>query len=463
MNTWDKLSMAEKADIMKIAIQGGVYDLDAIRDGYNEFANGGRIHIKPSHRGRLTELKARTGKTEADAAKGLDAAYTPLLSWIAPNPFRIVEKAQDKDIAGTALETAKLLPVLKPFATVEAATAVATPGSVFWTNPITKQVAASTLGGEAVNLATNVFTPYNSWGEGVSDLVNQATGWNPQDSWLGSVIADMTNPGYLTPYRAVAKTVSPLSEVQQKRVVETAMRSGSNPAPFGDVLRGTGRMLRNRDGGYDRLYRIAKYINSGETNGMPKGYYNSFADLSSGYYGGFDEPIRGDMIGKDDIIDAFLYNRDISPKFGLVKTSIGEDFGIHAKYIADNYADKASNIPVYTTRNPKFIPEEGYTPESFTEHGAEGGYYHRSQDGWTPDVAGHRQILSGDESTIMAQDIWKFNPRDYLFKWHTYNPIKVLGLGWVNEIGTPVITKTPWFNLQKNNLNISKVKANFKD
>lgn len=32
----------------------------------NRFANGGGIHIKPSHRGRLTELKKRTGKTEAE-------------------------------------------------------------------------------------------------------------------------------------------------------------------------------------------------------------------------------------------------------------------------------------------------------------------------------------------------------------------------------------------------------------
>lgn len=31
-----------------------------------EFSSGGSIHIKPSHRGRLTELKERTGKTEAE-------------------------------------------------------------------------------------------------------------------------------------------------------------------------------------------------------------------------------------------------------------------------------------------------------------------------------------------------------------------------------------------------------------
>ena len=58
---WDKLSMAEKADIMKLAVESGVYDLDAIREGYNEFAKGGRIHIKPENRGKFTALKERTG------------------------------------------------------------------------------------------------------------------------------------------------------------------------------------------------------------------------------------------------------------------------------------------------------------------------------------------------------------------------------------------------------------------
>lgn len=64
--SWNKLSMRERADIMKLAIDNGIYDLDTIRGAYNEFASGGNIHIKPSHRGRLTELKERTGKSEAE-------------------------------------------------------------------------------------------------------------------------------------------------------------------------------------------------------------------------------------------------------------------------------------------------------------------------------------------------------------------------------------------------------------
>jgi hypothetical protein len=71
-------------------------------------------------------------------------------------------------------------------------------------NPITQQIAASTLGGKAIDLATTTLTPYDSWGEGISDVVNQTTGWNPKDSWWGSALADMTNPGYLLPYSTVA-------------------------------------------------------------------------------------------------------------------------------------------------------------------------------------------------------------------------------------------------------------------
>lgn len=68
MNTWDKLSMAEKAEIMRLAVAGGVYDLDAIRGGYNEFAKGGKIHIAPSKRGTFTAAAKRHGKSVQEFA-----------------------------------------------------------------------------------------------------------------------------------------------------------------------------------------------------------------------------------------------------------------------------------------------------------------------------------------------------------------------------------------------------------
>lgn len=66
MSSWDSLSMKERADVMKLFVEKGIYNLDTIRREYNLFAEGGGIHIKPSHRGRLTELKERTGKSEAE-------------------------------------------------------------------------------------------------------------------------------------------------------------------------------------------------------------------------------------------------------------------------------------------------------------------------------------------------------------------------------------------------------------
>lgn len=441
MRNWNELSMAEKADVMKLAIDGGVYDLDAIRSGYNEYAkggkknqntwtmedeakyrewrdslpdnlrntndnlydmrgaykagmeptlesdgyyhlgsrdpktgrilkspmhptflqalatdasmgyypvtdnqgntytqtwegnkwaNGGNIHIKPSHRGRLTELKERTGKSEAElyndgnpahkkmvvfarnarkwkhedgglleianewAANKYDGynpnsqqmqfgsaywqqqAQKPLFNeeladfnrrkaeenrqkraelnnWMETTGKEIASKRQkdylttsndntlveknnsrtknshlvDRSVEGAKAHEAwaKAHPIMNgiglglgvaPFAVasiplagaaIESAPAVASalaPGSAFWMNPAVQQTAASMLGGKAVDLTTMMLTPYGSWGEGVSDLVDQTTGWNPQDSWYGSMLADITNPGYLLPYNTIA-------------------------------------------------------------------------------------------------------------------------------------------------------------------------------------------------------------------------------------------------------------------
>ena len=46
---------------------GGIISTPVRREDIRpSLANGGGIYIKPSHRGRLTELKARTGKTESE-------------------------------------------------------------------------------------------------------------------------------------------------------------------------------------------------------------------------------------------------------------------------------------------------------------------------------------------------------------------------------------------------------------
>lgn len=59
MNTWDRLTQFEKAEVMKIALDNGIYNLDTIRDAYNEYAQGGSIHIDPSKKGTFTAAASK--------------------------------------------------------------------------------------------------------------------------------------------------------------------------------------------------------------------------------------------------------------------------------------------------------------------------------------------------------------------------------------------------------------------
>lgn len=58
---WDNLSMLEKSEMMRVAVRNGITDLKTIKEQYNEFAEGGKIYIKPENRGKFTALKERTG------------------------------------------------------------------------------------------------------------------------------------------------------------------------------------------------------------------------------------------------------------------------------------------------------------------------------------------------------------------------------------------------------------------
>lgn len=74
MGEWSNLTQREKSNIIRFAIKNGVSDINTIRDTFNiyisgngvenEYKEGGSICIK--HPGRLTALKKRTGKTEAE-------------------------------------------------------------------------------------------------------------------------------------------------------------------------------------------------------------------------------------------------------------------------------------------------------------------------------------------------------------------------------------------------------------
>lgn len=64
----------------------------------NGYANGGKIHIKPSHRGRLTELKKRTGKSEAELYKTGGPAVRKMITFA-----RSARKWNKHDLGGYLL------------------------------------------------------------------------------------------------------------------------------------------------------------------------------------------------------------------------------------------------------------------------------------------------------------------------------------------------------------------------
>lgn len=75
---WDSLSMREKSDMMKVAVQQGIYNLSDIRKAYNEYAEGGpykpgTIYGRPVEEGLeivSPEFDALLiGKAAANAAK----------------------------------------------------------------------------------------------------------------------------------------------------------------------------------------------------------------------------------------------------------------------------------------------------------------------------------------------------------------------------------------------------------
>ena len=46
--SWNDLSMKDKASYIRMGVENGITDLDAIREVYNKFAEGGPVKIQPA-------------------------------------------------------------------------------------------------------------------------------------------------------------------------------------------------------------------------------------------------------------------------------------------------------------------------------------------------------------------------------------------------------------------------------
>lgn len=292
-----------------------------------------------------------------------------------------------------------------------------------------KELVKGVVGMGAVNAATKATTG-KTWGEQVS----QSTGVSPE-------FGEILNPGAYAP--TYLKNVA-------KRGVETAMRT-SGIDPVKQIVGSVPHIIKHDP---KRVLSIGNYILTGSRLGN-KGYYNSFSDDAEVYYTGFlsssNAPYQ--RFTENDLIDAFLYKKPISPKYGMKKLDT-KDYGVHTDYVKKYYPDKDiqvyETLPDVSTVPIKDIPE---VPTIKRVQGSEDDQLFITQEGWVPDVAGHLEEYSYDltgHNMVRGQDIWKFNPSEYMARWGSNissKPIKLvykLGLKAVDNLGTPVITRTSW-------------------
>ena len=294
-----------------------------------------------------------------------------------------------------------------------------------------KELVKGVAGMEAVNMATKATTG-KTWGEQVS----QSTGVSPE-------FGEILNPGAYAP--TYLKNVA-------KRGVETAMRTTTWANPIEDIVGGIKEIITHDP---KRAASIGNYILTGTQLGS-KGYYNSLRPDYINYYSGFRQFGPFNYLPENDLIDAFLYKKPISPKFGVKKLNT-KDYGVHTDYVKKYYPDK--DIQVYEILPGEGIPITKNIPEAPDIKKVTGSQFEspfNSTTGWTPNVAGHLREHSYDltaHNMIRAQDIWKFNPDEYMAKWgHQFptsnkaNLLAKLGLKTVNHLGTPVIIRTKWFS-----------------
>lgn len=169
------------------------------------------------------------------------------------------------------------------------------------------------------------------------------------------------------------------------------------------------------------------------------------------------------VVEGDDVIDAYLYGKTIDPKYGLHRL-YNSDAGMHTDYVKQKYPNK--DIPVYEQE----IDNSFFTPVTPTHNqikwdtptGSDSStiFSNGNITGKGVDVGGF-MLKSGTRSdglnVFQAQDIWKYNPGDYLRKWLTVphkdlrsaatdklkNTLMLMGLREADVLGTPVITRTP--------------------
>lgn len=165
-----------------------------------------------------------------------------------------------------------------------------------------------------------------------------------------------------------------------------------------------------------------------------------------------------------DMVNAYLYGTSPNPKYFTEVSG----YGPHTSYVEKFYPN--AGVKVYEVK-PSYTAVHGGSAKPVKDAtvletlGDDGTIYAWNANDIGPsatvDVGGYlfqKGVTgqgSGAKFVARQQDIWKFNPKEYIKKYnlnsisHKLFPINEIGLNFLDAAGTPVIIRTPWQTYDK--------------
>lgn len=314
--------------------------------------------------------------------------------------------------------------------------------------PFIGGIAGGMIGDYVTNKATQKFSggKYQNWGEFAGDK----TGISPE-------VMAFTNPGAIIG-GGIGSLSGAIATNLDRKIAEIGLRLGDfnipsikgaikSPDTYKYLVTGNENILKQNGSKFNTNYlnKNHKFSN--------KGYvykYNGNLEYST------ETPAN---LAEGDYVDLFL-GRDKKYPWREVKTN---DFGVHNDYINKYYPNKKGNIRTFlmdSSDQPieKLVRKEqlNFITEDFKGNLTRGMDSRIRGSLGEVDAAGHLQqiVNKGDDFiTLQQQDIWKYNPKDYMERWHKSqleNPklsdkitrmIQQSGLKLLDRVGTPIITK----------------------
>lgn len=223
-----------------------------------------------------------------------------------------------------------------------------------------------------------------------------------------------------------------------KRTAETILRSNSSSGS--NSLEYIIDYLKNND----------KYIITGKGSVKPTSIENNrtiYGRRNIGYYDGKSFFPEVDILPSEDIDATYLFGNKLNSKLGIYKPELG--LGVHEDYINNKYPKLKNKIPIYETgkANIKQLYDKNLIDalKQGKVVSASGAMLGKDPN-WVINTAGHRLVPTtiDGKPAFYEQDIYKYNPEDYIKKWlkgeSTF--IEKLGINLLDAAGTPVILRS---------------------